>query len=85
MHKSIKTFYANCVFIIYFVAAAAFPSFLKAPSDAKVVQGQTVKFECRANGSPKPKISWQSGSPATSVSGSRFNVLANGDLEIKVC
>jgi receptor-type tyrosine-protein phosphatase zeta len=59
------------------------PSFLTTPNDTKAVVGKTVRFECRAYGAPRPKITWQYGNPPRDVSGSKYVQHDNGDLEVK--
>lgn len=62
---------------------AAPPSFIETPSNAKVVEGQSVVFRCLADGAPKPVVTWRKGKSREPVSGDRFAVRSSGNLEIK--
>lgn len=48
---------------------------------ALAVQASTVTLRCRMFGSPKPKIKWRRDN--TELSGGRYKVLDNGDLQIE--
>uniref|UniRef100_A0A3Q2YWM3 Neural cell adhesion molecule L1 n=1 Tax=Hippocampus comes TaxID=109280 RepID=A0A3Q2YWM3_HIPCM len=47
-----------------------------------VTEGQKVLLECDSFGSPKPKVSWHSGSASSLLADSRINPLTTGGLEI---
>ncbi|XP_077428518.1 neural cell adhesion molecule L1.2 isoform X2 [Vanacampus margaritifer] len=47
-----------------------------------VTEGQKVLLECDSFGSPKPKVTWHSGSVSSLLADSRINPLTTGALEI---
>ncbi|KAM9829289.1 neural cell adhesion molecule L1.2 isoform 1-T3 [Syngnathus typhle] len=47
-----------------------------------VTEGQKVLLECDSFGSPKPKVTWTSGSASSLLADSRMNPLTTGGLEI---
>lgn len=69
---------------LFSLPTAEAPSVLQAPEKFKAAEGRTVTFVCRMDGAPKPEIQWTRGESKTTVSGERFRILANGDLEILV-
>lgn len=54
--KSLRN--ANTILIFHFCFYAATPSFIEAPSDIKVNEGDTAKLPCRAQGRPTTRIIW---------------------------
>lgn len=57
------------------------PTVLEAPDKiALAVQASTVTLKCRVFGAPKPKIKWRREN--IELSGGRYKVLDNGDLQI---
>ena len=56
------------------------PRFTEAPADISVTQGDDVTLPCRAEGSPRPDITWTfQGAPLSSV---RMTAQADGSLFI---
>ncbi|XP_052473562.1 leucine-rich repeat and immunoglobulin-like domain-containing nogo receptor-interacting protein 1 [Carassius gibelio] len=51
--------------------------------DASVVEGMSVRFDCRADGYPSPSITWLSAQQTALSSVGRVRVLANGSLEVR--
>ncbi|KAG1947960.1 leucine-rich repeat and immunoglobulin-like domain-containing nogo receptor-interacting protein 4b [Pimephales promelas] len=51
--------------------------------DASVVEGMSIRFDCRAEGYPSPSISWMSAQQTALSSVGRIRVLANGSLEVR--
>ncbi|XP_029361808.1 neural cell adhesion molecule L1.2 isoform X1 [Echeneis naucrates] len=45
-------------------------------------EGQKASLECETFGSPKPKVTWESGSTSSLLADPRVNLLTNGILEI---
>jgi hypothetical protein len=45
------------IFFLFFVTVK--PSFIKEPSNASILAGQTVQFYCSVNGDPQPQILWR--------------------------
>ena len=68
---------------VYLNVLAEPPSFIKPPLPVvKVAEGQNVNLTCRVFGAPKPVITWSKGDEK--VTGSRFQILKTGDLQILV-
>ncbi|XP_046346605.2 peroxidasin-like isoform X1 [Haliotis rufescens] len=58
------------------------PTFMETPADITDVAGETIQLLCRAQGNPRPDITWtKNGSPLQSSS--RFRLLSNGALMIR--
>lgn len=51
--------------------------------DVSVVEGMSVRFDCRADGYPSPSITWLSAQQTALSSVGRVRVLANGSLEVR--
>lgn len=57
------------------------PEIVEPPKDKQVVDGKTVKLTCRVFGAPKPEVKWDR--QGVELTGGRFSVLPEGDLEIR--
>ncbi len=51
--------------------------------DASVVEGMSVRFDCKADGYPSPSMTWLSAQQTALSSIGRVRVLANGSLEVR--
>lgn len=60
------------------------PKFKIEPSDALVEIGQTVIFDCTAEGIPTPDMYWWKETEEI-ISGGRIAVLANNSLRFALC
>lgn len=47
--------------IVPLFSSTALPQFTVTPQDRVVVEGQTVDFQCEAQGYPQPVIAWTKG------------------------
>ena len=66
---------------VYVNVLALAPEIREAPTDEVVVDGKTVKLTCRVFGAPKPEVKWiRNGQELT---GGRYRILPEGDLEIQ--
>ncbi|KAG8512340.1 Peroxidasin [Galemys pyrenaicus] len=63
------------------IIVQALPGFTVTPRDRAVIEGQTVDFQCEANGYPQPVIAWTKGGSQLSVD-RRHLVLSSGTLRI---
>ena len=74
----------NCVInnATHFIADTQSLYFTKEPTDVTFLNTKSAKVECKANGSPKATISWQTvdGKAAKNISGIR-HILLDGSLE----
>ena len=60
------------------------PLIQKAPlKERKAAEGQTIQLSCVVFGSPKPVVVWHKGDEQ--LTGGRFKVMHNGNLQILVC
>ncbi|EDW51334.1 GM21680 [Drosophila sechellia] len=66
---------------VYLNVQAEPPTISEAPAAVSTVDGRNVTIKCRVNGSPKPLVKWLRAS--NWLTGGRYNVQANGDLEIQ--
>ncbi|XP_073993820.1 neuroglian isoform X3 [Rhodnius prolixus] len=66
---------------VYINVLALAPEITEAPSDKDVVDGKTVTLTCRVFGAPKPEVKWVR--QGVELTGGRFLVLPQGDLEIR--
>lgn len=66
---------------IYFSSTALAPEITAPPQSVFTVDGQTVTLTCRVFGAPKPEVKWVRG--GLELTGGRFKILDNGDLEIR--
>ncbi|XP_057353469.1 peroxidasin homolog isoform X2 [Manis pentadactyla] len=64
-----------------FIIVQALPRFTVTPQDRAVIEGQTVDFQCEAEGYPHPVIAWTKGGSQLSVD-RRHLVLSSGTLRI---
>ena len=72
------------IFLIYlfrFYLLALAPDITEGPSDKEVVDGRTVTMTCKVFGAPQPEVKWLK--QGTELTGGRFSVLPEGDLEIR--
>ncbi|XP_056143081.1 leucine-rich repeat and immunoglobulin-like domain-containing nogo receptor-interacting protein 4b [Lampris incognitus] len=53
------------------------------PQEARVEEGTTVLFSCKADGDPAPSITWVSSQKSLISSTGRIRVLPNGTLEVR--
>lgn len=58
------------------------PEITEPPRDKHVVDGTTVKLTCRVFGAPKPEVKWVR--QGVELTGGRYVVLPEGDLEIRL-
>ncbi|XP_027629631.1 peroxidasin homolog isoform X1 [Tupaia chinensis] len=63
------------------IIVQALPQFTVTPQDRVVIEGQTVDFQCEAQGYPQPVIAWTKGGSQLSVD-RRHLVLSSGTLRI---
>jgi hypothetical protein len=66
--------------ILIFLSALA-PEIIDPPRNEATVDGRTVTLTCRVFGAPKPRVKWIHG--GVELTGGRYFVLDNGDLEIR--
>ncbi|KAH8344677.1 hypothetical protein KR067_003077 [Drosophila pandora] len=66
---------------VYLNVQALPPEIREKPTDKSSVDGRNVTMTCRVEGAPKPLVKWLRGS--NWLTGGRYNVQANGDLEIQ--
>lgn len=66
---------------VYINVQALPPEIVEPPKDKQVVDGKTVKLTCRVFGAPKPEVKWDR--QGVELTGGRFSVLPEGDLEIR--
>ncbi|XP_044742143.1 neuroglian [Chrysoperla carnea] len=57
------------------------PEITEPPGHESTVDLRTVTLRCRAFGAPKPEVKWLHG--GLELTGGRYNILENGDLEIR--
>ncbi|XP_018915521.1 neuroglian isoform X2 [Bemisia tabaci] len=65
---------------VYVNVLALAPEITEPPRDEKTVNGRTVNMTCRVFGAPKPLVKWVRNS--IELTGGRYTVLENGDLQI---
>jgi len=59
------------------------PVILEGPAiGLRAAEGQTINLTCKVFGSPKPLVVWMKG--AEQLTGGRYRVLEDGNLEIAV-
>jgi len=66
--------------ILIFLSALA-PEIIEPPRHEATVDLRTVTLICRVFGAPKPLVKWIHG--GVELTGGRYTVLENGDLEIR--
>ena len=73
--------YVTCCIIceMYFVAFP--PEILEEPKDTVTIEGKLALLTCRVFGAPKPLVRWIRNDQE--LTGGRYKVLDNGDLEIR--
>ena len=65
------------------ILSAEKPTIQEPPlAEQKVAEGQTTTLKCSTIGSPTPLVVWRKGTEQ--ITGGRYKVLENGDLEIQV-
>lgn len=69
-----------CVYILCLLSALA-PEIIDPPRSEETVDGRTVTLICHVFGAPKPLVKWIRG--GIELTGGRYSVLDNGDLEIR--
>ena len=67
--------------MLLFVIALA-PTIRSEPTEQKVVEGSNITIPCGVEGKPKPRVVWYKGDQL--LGGGRYQVLPNGDLQMKV-
>lgn len=65
---------------VYIFPALA-PEITEPPSNEATVDGRIVTMTCRVFGAPKPEVKWLHNNKE--LTGGRYTVLDNGDLEIR--
>lgn len=66
---------------VYVNVLALAPEITEPPSNEATVDGRTVTMTCRVFGAPKPEVKWLRNNKE--LTGGRYTVLDNGDLEIR--
>ncbi|KAL1110491.1 hypothetical protein AAG570_008019, partial [Ranatra chinensis] len=66
---------------VYVNVLALAPEITTPPTDKEVVDGKTVTLTCRVFGAPKPEVKWVHQNDE--LTGGRYTVLPEGDLEIR--
>lgn len=66
---------------LHFLIAALAPEITESPREERTVNGKTVNMTCRVFGAPKPLVKWVRNS--IELTGGRYTVLDNGDLQIR--
>lgn len=57
-----------------------YPVILTPPRNEEVLQGSKVRFDCEADGRPKPKVSWLFKNQSISTNTNNSMVFPNGSL-----
>ncbi|KAF4518843.1 hypothetical protein B566_EDAN006694 [Ephemera danica] len=66
---------------VYVNVLALAPEITDPPRDTSTVDGKTVTLTCRVFGAPKPQVKWVRA--GVELTGGRYTILENGDLQIK--
>ncbi|PSN43064.1 Neuroglian [Blattella germanica] len=66
---------------VYVNVLALAPEITDPPGKEATVDGRTVTMTCRVFGAPKPQVKWVHGH--VELTGGRYSILDNGDLEIR--
>lgn len=66
---------------VYVNVLALPPEITEPPKDEATVDGKTVRLTCRVFGAPKPVVKWVRG--GLELTGGRYTVMDDGDLEIR--
>ncbi|CAB0018081.1 unnamed protein product [Nesidiocoris tenuis] len=66
---------------VYINVLAVPPEIIEPPTNKEVVDGKTVIMTCRVFGAPKPEVKWVRN--RVELTGGRYTILPQGDLEIK--
>ncbi|XP_017782809.1 PREDICTED: neuroglian isoform X2 [Nicrophorus vespilloides] len=66
---------------VYVNVLALAPEITEAPRDQDAVDGKTINMTCKVFGAPKPEVKWVHN--GKELTGGRYKVLENGDLNIE--
>ncbi|KAI4487248.1 hypothetical protein M0804_005397 [Polistes exclamans] len=66
---------------VYVNVLALEPEITQPPNDQATVEGKTVRITCRVFGAPKPIVKWARN--GQELTGGRYKIMDNGDLEIE--
>jgi len=66
----------------YCVIIALAPEIVELPQNVKTYQGSTTVIICKPSGVPKPHTKWTRNN--IEITGGRYTILDNGDLQIRL-